>query len=1478
LSNKKVNRTLFGFAAVVILMLAVFVSLRFMAVQTLLLNKYLDKIEKRYEGRISIGKVLIRWPNRLEFNDLLILDPLEDTLLYASALVASGVHYNVDRNHLRINRIFLENPMAHLQEMPSGRFNHQILFDAFASNDSTKGGSLFSVSFNQLTLRKGAFSYRTYGALPKPGKVNWDEIDVTELETQVNRFELDSTGIRATIVHLGLAEQCGFRINDFSTGFEYDSAGIHTSQLELLTGNSRVVSASAGISIPGKAVRDSSGLFMDVVLGMDTYLSPVDINLIGGLDNELAEPIEISGVFKGNLRKAELSAARLNWGNLVYFEGDLTYEYPGLLKEAYFDLGTRNLMLNLTELTEQVFSGQVPGFELEVPEAVKEIGRIEYSGLFRGSLDNFITTGEWVLPYGTFSTDLIVNKNRPLVGYNFRGKVSAGKFNPDQWIEGANMISEIDFLLDVDGVWDGKKSVNAWVNGSIQQFTLNSYTFHNLDIDGSVNGKTFQGTLSLRDPNVRLDLTGKLNLGSETPKLDIDLKVEEANLNALALIRNDTASSISLNLHGELSGRGLDDLTGTINMVNSSYTNSRGTINMDELVLVSKQEAGQRQIILYSDFIDARLAGKIHMDDLPAQIQSLVARFIPALTNLKPVQADHLNDFAFNVNLKNPTPVARIFLPGFQCKDNTRFSGSYDASDQQVYVEGVSPQFAIGGSQYTGFTLKIQSRGDSVILSGDLEKVQLDRNNQFEGVNLDLVLTPNRLDTRLNWKNLKGQRNEGNIICQGQLFQDPRSKLAGSFAFPAAEFYFNDSLWKINAFAVGLSKERLEVTDLEVRHNQELVRIGGAISELPSDTLFLGFNGLNLNHLNSRNDEGKMTLKGFLSGNIRFYDMRRKGMFLADLEIDSLGFNGQMLGKTTIISKSQGTGEPVEMNVVARRGAINTLDIKGKYNPVSDSLDFAINLDKLRMDIANPWVNPELRDVKGIATGKVTITGKRNAPELNGNIMVQKGSFVVDYINTRFYFTHAIKITPGAFSMDQMDMQDDEGNHATVTGGIYHDNFHRIRLDLALDYQNFVLLNAEESQNDGYWGRAYATGIGTVRGPLRNLDIDVSATTSPKTRFFVPVNTEGDAREIDFIVYAERPKEETEPDLVDFTLEAKRGYEVNLHGATVNIDLAVTPDAEVRIIFDSKVGDVLRAQGTGNIRIYVNPSSRWTIFGDYSIESGDYQFTPQGLPVKKLQIEPGGTIKWTHDIPSAQLDIDAVYRTKATLYDLLQDESNPDLTQRIPVECHLMMSGYLENPVLDYNIVIPPTSNDIARSQLANLTEEEKMKQVISLLFMSRFTPVQGSSTGTTKGYASAGLATTTEVLSNQLNYWLSQISTDFDIGFNYRPGDELTSDEVEVALSKPFLNNRITLNVNGNYDVRQTTGNASQLVGDVEVEYKIKPSGKIRLKAFTRANDHLLYEYAPYTQGVGVFFREEFDSFGELIRRYRDKISGKER
>jgi len=1478
LPNKKVTRTLFGFSAVVILLLAILISLRFRSVQTALVNHFLQRLEKKYDGKLSVGEVLIRWPHRIELKDILILDPIDDTLFYASSLRTSVARFYLDHNKLALNRVVLENPVANLLELPDGQMNYQLLIDSFKSGDSVKSQEKFTLTCSQLILRNGQVSLHKYGALVQNGRISWDNLAISKLESQINRIEVDSTGIRADVHLLSMVEQSGFNIVTASGRVSYDSTGITTSGVEIVTGHSLIVSPSAHMAAGAGTQADSTGNGIELVLGMETYISPRDINLIGGIDNSLEDPIEISGLIRGTLRKAQLTDARLRWSSLAYFEGDLSYEYPGELKEAYFDLRTRNLMINITRLTDQVFAGQVPGFELDVPEAVRDLGSIEYSGLFTGTLENFITTGQWALPYGMFTTNLKVHKNDPVNGYNFSGNISAGNFNPDQWIDQARNITALEFNLDVDGVWDGKEYLKAFVNGNVRHFTLNSYTFRDLAVKGQADGKLFEGTLSLRDPNVSFDLSGRFNMGTARPELNFDLAVAKTDLDALNIIRNDTAASVSMTMHGDLSGKNLDDVTGTVRINNSVYTNSNGTLTVDALTLSANPEAGRRQIVLSSDYVDARLVGNIHMDDLMAQMQSLVARFIPALTGVKKTDAAHLNDFAFNIQLKNPTPVTQVLIPTLKFKDNSRISGSYDASEQVIFLEGSSPQFAIGGTQYTGLDVKLQSRGDSVIFAGDLEKVQFDRNNVFEKVNLDMMLSENNLQAALFWKNQSAPRNEGNILCTGQVRQNDQGKLSARFGFPASELYYNDSLWKLAGFTMDLDPGRIAVNGMKLSHSNESLGVHGAISPQATDTLYVSFNGLNLNHVNQMNRSKKTTLSGFLTGDAKFYDMKDKGMFLADLVVDSLGFNGQMLGRTTIKSSSGGAGQPVDMSVLAMRGAIKTLQVNGQYNPVTDSLDFLIDVDKLRMDIANPFVRPDLRDVKGIATGHVAVTGKRSEPQLNGEVLVQKGSFVVDYINAKFQFTHKVIITPGAFSLNQMDLLDDEGNHATVNGAVLHDNFTRIRLDLTVECTDFVLFNADESNNDGYWGRAYTTGYGTIRGRLRNLFIDVTGTTSPKTKFYAPVNQEDEAKDFEFITYVEKPKEEVEPDLLDFTTVRKSGYEVNLHGATVNIDISVTPDAEVNIIFDEKVGDVLRAQGSGNIRIMVNPASRWGLVGDYTIERGDYQFTLQNMPVKKLQIEPGGTIKWTKDIASAQLDVDAVYRTKASLYDLLQDESNADLTQRIPVEAHLMMTGQLQSPAFNFNIVIPPTSDDVARSQLANLTEEEMNKQVISLLVLNRFVPLQGSSTGTTRGYATAGLATTTEMLSNQLNYWLSQISNDFDIGFNYRPGDQLTSDEVEVALSKQFLNNRVILNVNGNYDVRQTSANANQLVGDVEVEYKINPNGKLRVKAFTRANDHLLYEYAPYTQGVGLFYREEFDTFGDLFKRYRYKLSGKDR
>ena len=66
---------------------------------------------------------------------------------------------------------------------------------------------------------------------------------------------------------------------------------------------------------------------------------------------------------------------------------------------------------------------------------------------------------------------------------------------------------------------------------------------------------------------------------------------------------------------------------------------------------------------------------------------------------------------------------------------------------------------------------------------------------------------------------------------------------------------------------------------------------------------------------------------------------------------------------------------------------------------------------------------------------------------------------------------------------------------------------------------------------------------------------------------------------------------------------------------------------------------------------------------------------------------------------------------------------------------------------------------------------------------------------------------------------------------------------------------------------------NTNNIVGDFDIDFKLTNNGKVHVKAFNRANDNLLLQTSPYTQGVGIFYREDFNSFEDLMQRYKNAI-----
>jgi hypothetical protein len=144
--------------------------------------------------------------------------------------------------------------------------------------------------------------------------------------------------------------------------------------------------------------------------------------------------------------------------------------------------------------------------------------------------------------------------------------------------------------------------------------------------------------------------------------------------------------------------------------------------------------------------------------------------------------------------------------------------------------------------------------------------------------------------------------------------------------------------------------------------------------------------------------------------------------------------------------------------------------------------------------------------------------------------------------------------------------------------------------------------------------------------------------------------------------------------------------------------------------------------------------------------------------------------------------------------------------------------------------------------------------------------PTYRSSSATATSGTSAMAVTTTEMFSNQLSNWLSQISNDFDVGFNYRPGTkDINSQELQVALSTQLLNDKVT--INGNFGVAGTkAAEETPLLGDFDIEYKI--TEKIRFKVFNRYNSPYTGRNSPYTQGLGVFFKQDFNRFSDLLKK----------
>ena len=472
----------------------------------------------------------------------------------------------------------------------------------------------------------------------------------------------------------------------------------------------------------------------------------------------------------------------------------------------------------------------------------------------------------------------------------------------------------------------------------------------------------------------------------------------------------------------------------------------------------------------------------------------------------------------------------------------------------------------------------------------------------------------------------------------------------------------------------------------------------------------------------------------------------------------------------------------------------------------------------------------------------------------------------ISYLNTRYILDDKVTLDKDVFKFNNITVKDTLGKTGVLSGEVRHKAFSNWFVDLNIDANNLTGFSKGYSYDEMYYGTAVGTGKVKIFGPASNLNFSVNARSEPGTKIFIPLNNPGTVSDNDFISFVNKS---------DSTQLLNNQGQATYSGVSMNVDVDVTNSAAIQLFLPYEMGNI-KVNGNGKIKMGLNNAGEFSMYGDYHISNGTFQFAMQKYGLSRtFKILDDSYIRWSGDPYDATINMRAVNQTKVSLATLPNATLNSSQSsQRIPVDCIVSIKDNLFNPKIKFSISLPNADESIKRlvfSAIDTTNEVEMNQQMISLLIVGGF-----SLYNETKSLGSSLGASPYEMVSNQLNNMLSQISKEFDIGVNYRPGDNLTSQEVEVMLSTQLFNNRVkidgNLGVSSNNPMLQQR--SSNLVGDVNIEVRLTPDGRFKLRAYNKANNRDIIDiYAAYKQGIGLFYRKEFDHFSDLFRKQKKKL-----
>lgn len=1465
---------MWGFISLVLLLVAFFFIMQQSTVQTWFARKAASYLSRQLETNVYIEKLKVSFPLDIDARNFGIDDRQGMPVLRTQNLQFGLYGLGWKARNIEVGRIALENPEINIITYAGDTVpNFQFILDYVGADDTEpKPSEPWSFRLLNASISNGTFSLRDFNYEPEPKGIDFNHLKIDQLHLVLSDLTFADDTMQTRLHHLSAVEQSGFVLNRLRAALALTPSGIIAQDLIIQTPNSDLL---LDLAFLFENFSDWNDFLEKVYIQADMY--PSDLYLadlsyfvpeLSGMDNRFS----LDGKVRGEVSNLRLRDLNIRFAEYTTFSGNLSLDGLPDFTETFMHINVREFNTHYRDLEVLKLPSENGPVFADIPEEIKKLEHINIKGRFTGFYNDFVSDGTFNTALGNITTDISLQYDFDTKDIVYSGKLDTRRFNLGLLLDEQEVLGYLNMKATVDGTGQLPDTFDGKFVAEIDSVDFMGNNLNSLIVNGDLSDKRFNGSLELSDELVHLDFQGMFDFSGEVPVFNFTADLNDAFLSRLNLIERDYSSRLSTKVDFNFSGSNLDNLHGRILINDTWYYESGEEVIMDRFVLNAHPvDNGNRKLSLRSDYMDADFDGDFSYSMIYPAFRNIIHDYMPSLQlDTEGLHAEIPDQsFIAAITLKNTQPLSRLFIPEIVIDSDVKIEGNFNSGEGLVGVLVSAPEISLVGATLRNWNFVLNTRnrelnmrtGATHFLFKEADKTDA-LELGIENILLSAGFSGDTISYQLAWENKELPRNNSGTL--DGFFTFANAPLL-EFRITESDMVVNDIPWRFNTgnYLI-IDSTSININNLVFESSDQKIMLNGKISQDPVEKMNIAFENWKLANLDVLLAAYGVDISGAITGTVELVDVYDNFTFLADLTIDDFHMNQERFGdlylNTSWDTYTQAVWVDSQIEYTGNVGTIIPFRLHGFYYPEreNDNFDLELELYNFRLEFTNPFLVDILSDIRGLASGEVTIKGNLSSPEVNGKIALMRTEFVVDFTNTHYSLSDVILIEKDRIYANNVDLFDQYGNSGTANLMFTHKNFDDWRMDLRIQANNLAGLKTTASDNDLFYGTAFATGNVTMNGSFNDLDMNIRVRSDPQTFITIPISFAVDVAQQDFIIFtgAENGDEEM---LID---------ETDPFALRVNMDFDVTPDAQIQIFLPYQMGNI-RSSGSGNMKMHYNTAGDFSLFGEYVTSQGTFLFTLQNMVSRTFNLLPGGTLRWSGDPYDADINMRAVYRTRATL-NSLPTVSEQFHNRRYPVDCILTLRNSLMNPEISFSIRMPNVDEEIQRqvfSAVDTTNEVIMSRQMISLLVLNsfNFAPDQTN-------IASTLSASSFELLSNQLNSWLSQISKDFDIGVNYRPGDQLSSEELELALSTQLFEDRVIIDGNiGMIGEHGSQSNASNIIGDINVEFLVTRDGRLRLKAFNKYNDmEISQRDAAYTQGVGISYRREFTRIRDIWRSPR--------